>query len=127
MGVPDPDGSVDQATGKKINQAIMKGVKPAWVLRTVDGQAYSWKLFKAKLKVTSKNVFPYKCGFEMPSHRVPRHLYVRSPNGQHDCNGCYDIVPHKYPNGNNIPFTRPNFQRMWKHRDRDLWLYSSNS
>merc|ERR1712048_241071 len=63
----------------------------------------------------------------MGSHRVPRHLCVRSPNGQRDCNGWYDLVPHKYPNGNLIPFSRPNFMRMWKHRDRDLWLYSSNS
>lgn len=44
-------------------------------------------------------------------------LHVRSPNGQQKCAGRFMLVEGERPNGS----------PLWKHKEEDMWLYSSTN
>ena len=47
-----------------MGQAGMRGVKPSWILRLIDGEAYEWDWFR-KLIAGAKDVLPYTLSFEV--------------------------------------------------------------
>jgi hypothetical protein len=124
-GVPD-ELKINEETGKKIDHGRMRGIKPGWVLCAIDGEPYTWALLKSKMR-GAKAVYPYKCVFSVPDHKVPKKLWMISPHGNKECSGLYEIVPKRGEDGRVIPGTCPNYMRMWKQKDQDRWIYGSNS
>eukprot|EP00927_Polykrikos_kofoidii_P060633 TRINITY_DN55575_c0_g1_i1.p1 TRINITY_DN55575_c0_g1~~TRINITY_DN55575_c0_g1_i1.p1 ORF type:complete len:305 (-),score=37.39 TRINITY_DN55575_c0_g1_i1:202-1041(-) len=104
------------------SQAALQGVAESWRILAVEGEAYTWD---GLLKRIRQDTLPYKITFGFPSHRVPRVLFIHSPNGARHCEGRYDLVHNKGDFNNIITEKCPNGMRMWKKTDDDLWLYSS--
>lgn len=52
-------------------------------------------------------------------------LYLRTPHGQRECKGAYDLVPTRSANGRAVANSRPNCMRLWKQRDGDCYIFGS--